>query len=139
MRCQFCRIYKKNVFIVAWKGLKTKFRVKVLFRDPYYLTQFWGVAVMKFCSKTKYGWVMAQKILFWPITPKKERFWFIQNYTLYTLWTSTNLKMQKSQGALFFNLMHHPGVQCNKNLLVWLIFFCNWMVTKNKIRCGLEL
>ena len=54
---------------------------------------------------------MAPKKIFLAITPKKELFSFIQNYT-HTLWTSTSPKMQISQGASFLNLMQHPGDQC---------------------------
>ena len=63
-----------------------------------------------FVLKQKMAEVRPKKF-FWAITPKKELFWFIQNYT-HTLWTSTNPKMQISQGAPFFNLMQHPGDQC---------------------------
>ena len=55
------------------------------------------------------------KIFFLAITPKKELFWFIQNYT-HTLWTSIRPKIWISEGASFFNLMQHPGDQCGINI-----------------------
>ena len=46
------------------------------------------------------------------MTSKKERFWFIQNYTDKQS-TSTYPKMQISQGASFFcNLMQQQETSC---------------------------
>ena len=43
---------------------------------------------------------MAQKILFFGITPKKERFRFIQKYT-HNLWTSTSQKFKYLREPLY--------------------------------------
>jgi hypothetical protein len=92
----FCRV-------VAIKGLKINFRVKVHFRDPYYFSHFWGVILMKFVLKQKNGWVLSQFFFFCHNSQEGAALIYPKLYTYFMdLYQSKNANIS---GGFFFLIL----------------------------------